>query len=744
MAEFSDHSGANCLGADIRSQSDIADIARPTGVPVVVIYVATIFLSAALLFAIQPIVAKLALPRLGGAPAVWTVAMLFFQAVLLAGYVYAHVLTRHVGLARQPWIHGLVLLAGAAFLPIALPEAWDFDPDAPITGQVLVLFALAVGVPFFALSANAPLLQRWYASTGARDAADPYFLYAASNVGSVAALLGYPLIAEPMIGVSSTSWIWAAGYAALILGMATCAVWVRESSGSATTDAAAKDAIQPKRFLIWIALAAIPSSMMLSTTQIIATDIGSFPLLWVIPLALYLLSFVIAFSARLKIPDGVLTLVFLVAVIFAVLMLAQNRLSNLGWGGFVLMLTAFMAVALMFHIRLYQDRPKAASLTSFYLAMSIGGVLGGIFNALLAPLLFNDLLEAHIVLAVVGLALRGTWSPVKDIGTGLVLLAVLVGIDYAAKALDLPSEAAFVGASVITLMALLTSRTRPLRFCVLATGLLVTGYLAAYDNTLHRARSFFGIYRVYDSDDAKVRSLTHGTTIHGTQYLKDLGQVPEVLSYYHRNGPMAQVVQAAAPDARIGIVGLGVGALACFQKPGQAWTFYEIDAAIDDIARDPDLFSYMDQCGRDMPTVLGDARIKLALSDKTFDVLLIDAFSSDAIPLHLVTVEAVDVYQDRLADDGVLLFHISNRFFNLDPVLARVAKATGLNAFVQRRGGSKEKPLAEGENPSVVVAMSKSAEPISALWVPLTADGQEPWTDDHASLLSALHVGGAH
>lgn len=288
------------------------------------------------------------------------------------------------------------------------------------------------------------------------------------------------------------------------------------------------------------------------------------------------------------------------------------------------------------------------------------------------------------------------------------------------------------------------SRAMPLRFCTIAAGFLVMGYLTAYDNTLHRARSFFGIYRVYDTDEGAIRKLTHGTTVHGSQYLKDLGTVPEVLSYYHQNGPMAQIVQGAAPDARIGIVGLGVGALACFQQPGQAWTFYEIDAAIDDIARDPDLFSYMDQCGRDMPTVLGDARIKLALSDKTFDVLLIDAFSSDAIPVHLVTIEAVEIYANRLAEDGLLLFHISNRFFDLVPVLARAAKAMGLNAFLQNRVGTVDLPIAEGESQSLVFAMSRQNTPPSALWLPVEADDQKPWTDDHASLLSALRTGGAN
>lgn len=710
------------------------------GAPVVVVYVATIFLSAALLFAIQPIVAKLALPRLGGAPAVWTVAMLFFQAILLAGYVYAHFLTRHVGLPRQPWIHGAVLATGLIFLPITLPDGWDFDPEAPITGQVLVLFAVAVGVPFFALSANAPLLQRWYASSGGRDSSDPYFLYAASNVGSVAALLGYPLLAEPLIGVSTTSWIWAVGYGALILGVVACAVWVRGVGGPAVETGPAEP-IRTRRFLIWVGLAAVPSSMMLSTTQIIATDIGSFPLLWVIPLALYLLSFVIAFSIRMKIPDTVLTLIFLITVIFAILMMGQNRLANLGWGGFVLMLVAFFTVALMFHIRLHRDRPAATSLTAFYLAMSIGGVLGGIFNAVLAPLLFNDLLEAHIVLAVVGLVLPGLWSPARDIITALILLAVLVGADFVAKAIDLSAETAFILISALAMLALLASRNQPLRFSVLATGILATGYATAHDSTQHRSRSFFGIYRVYDTPDGKFRNLTHGTTVHGTQYVRDVGQMPAVTSYYHRNGPIAQVIQPAASDASIGIVGLGIGSLACYARPGQHWTMYEIDGAVDDIARDAALFSYMDQCGQDMPTILGDARIRLERSDKSFDVLLIDAFSSDAIPLHLVTVEAAQIYKARLTKDGVLLFHISNRFFDLRPVLARVAKAAGLNAFIQIHGNTKTKKMEEGESPSIVVAMTVTDQPISEKWRPLPADDDAPWTDDHASLLSALGPG---
>ena len=715
------------------------------------IYVATIFVSATLLFAIQPILAKLALPRLGGAPAVWTVAMLFFQAVLLAGYVYAHLLARYVGLRWQPPIHGAVLIAGALFLPIALPEAWDFNPDAPITAQVLGLFAVAVGVPFFALSANAPLLQHWYAATGRRDAGDPYFLYAASNVGSVAALLGYPLILEPLTGARATSWMWAGGYAVLCAGILFSALVLR-GNGKVTAAAAhvvqsgvpVRSVVTVRRFLIWVGLAAVPSSMMLSTTQIIATDIGSFPLLWVIPLALYLLSFVVAFSRRMRVPELALTLVFLVTVIFAILVLAQDRLTGLGWGGFILMLTAFSAVALVFHTRLYQDRPEASSLTAFYLAMSIGGVIGGAFNAVIAPLVFNDLLEAHIVLAVVGLVLPGLWRPLRDIPVGLVLVGLLIGADAGANALGLPIEAAFIGLTVLTLMVLLMSRSSPLQFCTVAAGLLAMGYLESQDRTLSRDRSFFGIYRVYESEDGRIRNLTHGTTVHGMQFVEDMGSKPRVLSYYHRNGPMAQVIRAAPTDSRIGIVGLGVGALVCYAKPGQDWTLYEIDRAVDDIARDPALFSYMDQCGRDMPTVLGDARIKLAHSDRTFDILLIDAFSSDAIPLHLVTVEAMEVYKDRLDQGGTLLFHISNRFFDLRPVLARAAQAAGLQAFVQLHGATPDRPLEPGESASIVVAMRRDPVPPSDRWQTLVSDGQRPWTDDHASLLSALGATALH
>lgn len=704
-----------------------------------VIHVGAIFISAALLFSIQPIVAKLVLPRLGGSPAVWTTAMLFFQAVLLAGYLYAHFLVRRLAIRGQALVHGAILIAGAVFLPIALPSGWSLDSTDPATPQVLWLFALMVGLPFFALSANAPLLQHWYTASGRADAGDPYFLYAASNVGSVVALLGYPILAEPFLGASSISWIWAGGY--LVFGLCLVAAALSVAPRAIRPAEARSGRIAPRRILRWIALAALPSSMMLSTTQVIATDLGSFPLLWAIPLALYLLSFVIAFTRR-KVPEQAVGLVFMVALIFTVIAISQGKFVGLHWWGFGLLITLFLATAIIFHRTLYKDRPAAGDLTVFYLSMSIGGVLGGVFNAAIAPLIFVDLIEAEIGFALAGLILVGAIRPLYDLVLAAAIVGLVVGADLAARRLGLGDSMEMIVPALVAAFAMLLVRRQPLTFSVIAAGLLTAGYISVDRDTVHRGRSFFGVYAVRDFKDQGLRELAHGTTSHGTQYIGELGRRPTPTSYYDTKGPMAEVVLRQRHDASIGVIGLGIGSLACLARAGQRMVFYEIDAEIDRIARDPKLFDFMHRCGKKIPTVLGDARVELEKAkDVRFDLLVVDAFSSDSIPLHLVTMEAVRLYRARLAKGGVLMFHISNRYFDLAPVLGRAAGRLGFVARIRRHGlDGKGPPLATGVKPSIVVAMSLGGigVPQDPRWKALADDGRAVWTDDHASLLTAL------
>lgn len=736
-------------------------VSRP--VPGPALFAATVFLSASLLFFVQPLFAKMVLPHLGGAPAVWTTAMLFFQSALLAGYAYAHLISTRLSIRRQVAVHAMLWAGGLAFLPLAVPEGWAFEPGAHPALQTLAVLALGIGLPFMALAANAPLMQKWYARTGGPLADDPYHLYAASNAGSLIALLGYPFVAEPLIGTRQLGVHWSAGYLLLGAGLALCAVLAIRGGEVEPERQAAGPAPRPaaRRVLLWLGLAFVPSSMMLGVTSIISTDLGAFPLVWVIPLALYLLTFILAFSARLRLPPVVVQAGFMASVPAVIAVLALNHLTGLGWLGFGLLFCALFFVALMFHSRLYETRPPEAALTWFYFAMATGGALGGLFNSLIAPLLFEQMLEAHLVFALAGLALAGRSGAARRVVGGraaLLLLVAVAGLTVIGIVTGLiPAETSGPGivTAVLAASLIVLGWERPLRFTLTAAILLGAGLaMRADDGIVARERSFFGAYTVLDhgagdeaGDEAGgVRALVSGTTQHGMQFLEDLGKRPRVLSYYHPNAPLGLIFRAGAagPEARVGVVGLGVGALACYAAPGQRWRFYEIDAVVDRIARDPALFDYMDKCGGDAPTVLGDARIQLARETPVpFDVLVIDAFTSDAIPVHLLTVEALELYRSRLAPGGLLALHVSNRYYDLAPLLANAADRLGMHALQHFATATKDAELAPGQAPSRVVLMAEDPAALARFagdpaWLPLAGDGGVVWTDDHANILSAL------
>ena len=659
-----------------------------------VLFTATIFLSAALLFFVQPLFARIALPEIGGAPAVWTTAMLFFQTVLLAGYTYAHLTTRYLPTRAQLGVHMLLWAAALLFLPLSIPDGWGLNPDQPVAWQTLSLFALGVGVPFALLSANAPLIQSWYARSGGPSADDPYFLYGASNFGSFAALLAFPLVAEPLFGATAIGWGFAAGFVALGAGL--LASGLAAGRGGAKVDhRAERSQLSMPHMARWALLAFVPSSLMLAVTTKVSTDIGAMPLVWVIPLALFLLTFTLTFTQRTFLSDRVLLALALLGTVFAGAAFLGAFGNHLGLVTAGLVVLAFFAVALWAHRRLYQARPDAAGLTLFYIVMSVGGAMGGLFNAILAPSLFDDLYEGPLTLAL-----------------ALVLMAVPV----------LNARGALRGAVILSVAATALWITRP-------------------DDQLFRDRSFFGTHKVVAQSG--LRLYTNGTTVHGAQRLADLGAArPEPLFYYHRQGPMAQALSHAAPDARIGIVGLGVGSLACYAAPGQDWQFYEIDPLVDQVARDPALFGFMSSCAGDAPTHLGDARVVLAgQNELQFDLLVIDAFSSDSVPVHLMTDEALGLYMDRLAPGGLLLFHISNRYYDLARPLGRVAVARGLEARLRHHTGDLAND--PGHSGSTVAALAQTADGLSPIagrpgWGPLGNDGGDVWTDDFANVLSVL------
>jgi dipeptide/tripeptide permease len=712
-----------------------------------VLFTATIFTSALLLFFVQPLFTRMVLPQIGGAPAVWTTAMLFFQTVLIGGYLYAHLMTRHVPLLAQVGIHVALLVLALMVLPLAVPAGWQYDPARPVVTQTLWLYTLGVGLPFAVLSANAPLIQSWYRRSGGPSADDPYFLYAASNLGSLVALLAFPLVAEPLFGVTAISGAWSVGFMALgplllLSGLAARKGTPRESEiGSPTSDAAA-----PGLRLLgyWAFLAFLPSSLMLCVTSKISTDLGSFPLVWVVPLALYLLTFVLVFSSRSPLTADRLRRVLPLAL--AVLVFFSLRpTATLTW--IALFLLAFFAVSLLAHRLLFDARPDSRHLTVFYLTMSVGGALGGLFNSIFAPLVFDRLLEYPITVALIALLMirRPLANAPRDIamGLGLAMLALLpLLLDIAAL-----HRIGSVNKTLLTVCILLITyalfRARP-TVSVAATATLI-GVWALFGtaNVLMIDRSFFGVHMVSVRGD--IREYRNGTTVHGAQLVSETSGRPTPLTYYHPKGLMAQIVTDVrkTPARTVGIIGLGTGALACYAKPGQDWHFYEIDQMVVDIALTPQLFSFMSACASDAKIHVGDARIVLqGQTDLKYDILVIDAYSSDAIPVHLATAEAIQLYLDRLNEGGILVFHVSNRFYDLAQPLSVAAKALGLVGRYRVQGPDELKD-AVGANPSMVVTLARTTEAlgISATdpaWGPLPEPRIRLWTDDYANLLAAL------
>ena len=737
---------------------------------VLIAFAATLFLSATLLFSVQPMFAKMVLPKLGGSPSVWALAMCFFQAVLLAGYLYAHTLNRHFEPLHAAYIHIAVCAFAFLALPIAIPASFAEPPAGDAYFWVIGLFTVAVGLPFFAVSANAPLLQSWFARSGHPAAADPYFLYGASNLGSMASLLAYPFLIEPVIGLSAQSALWTGGFALLATMLFMCVGLITigghtKALGKVTAlkKSANRARVSLREAAPWIALAFVPSGLLVAYTTHITTDIASAPFLWVLPLALFLLTFVMVFQDKPTIPLRWLLLAQPVLVAVEIYNVVANH--KLAWwttGGIGLL--AFFATTLVAHRVLYERRPSADKLTDFYLWMSFGGVLGGVFAALIAPQVFSTVIEYPLLL-VLGLACRPGVFKRENLPEaaklGAIVLAswvALIVLGYLAEVTEAKKLLGLRYTFALTLGLLLIGLYhQPMR--QFATAVVLIGVVAFLPSTKLRGeveRSFFGVHRVTTSEDGKFRLLYHGTTIHGAQRLiDDAGNPIEKVvpvSYYHPQSPMTQSVQAARTvhaklgdgPGRYAVVGLGSGSLACHAKAGETWRFYEIDPVVAEIARDPKKFKFLSQCQPEADIVLGDARLTLEKeADASLDYLLIDAFSSDSIPVHLLTMEAFQLYMQKLKPTGILALHISNRHLNLRPALAAVIdrfRGEGL------QGVSIQDVLPKVSMDAVssdVVAAARTPEGLAAIKAMkgakiLPAPTVAPWSDDHSDVLGAL------
>jgi len=784
-----------------------------------------------LLFLIQPMIAKMILPLLGGTPAVWNTCLVFFQASLLAGYLYAYALSRLLEPRKQSlWHFGMLLLPFLTLPLMLLPvrllhgtslsstapalilldnvgvHSWLLqtpDPAYPIP-WLLMLMITCVGLPFFVVSATAPLLQHWFASTSQPGSNDPYFLYAASNGGSLFGLFAYPVIVEPHLALEDQAWAWEIGYGLLVGLIIFCAfvLWradPRLQSSMISSESASASACEPKpslgRRLRWMLLAAIPSSLLLGVTTFLTTNVAAVPLLWIVPLTLYLLTFVLVFARSQFISNELLgrILPFVILVQTFVFAIVLTRSS---WILFLLHLGCFFLTALFLHGRLAQDRPHPRYLTEFYLWLAAGGVAGGLFNVLIAPRVFNSLVEYPLGLILACLFLPWTRAqavdfpgrPIRSISRGRTIDRAVVAPERVAE--DQKRTPRFTLADLWLPLALAVLMTvlvlglqmfspdvvwlnatlliglpgaicsifigRPIRFALGIAALLLVGDLGRdvlRSRIVHRERNFFGVLTVVDrtvdsEPPLTFRYFVHGDTNHGQQNL-DSKHHRDPLAYYSRTGPIGQLFDAMADrpiKKRVAVLGLGAGAMACYAENHQDWTFYEINPNVESIAEE--YFTFLNDArnrGVDVQVIGGDGRLSLARApDAAYDLIFADAFSSDAVPVHLLTRQALELYLSKLTDGGLIVFNVTNRYVNLEPVLGALADHAGLVCIAQKEDARDltEAEQIQGKVASHWVVMARQEADLGKLvktsrWRKVPA-GPAEWTDDFSNLLGAF------
>lgn len=718
-------------------------------------YLMTVFLSAALVFLVQPMFAKMATPLLGGSPNVWNVSLVCFQAALLLGYAYAHTLTHFVkSVKKQVGIHAAVLLLGGIALPFQLTQMLGAPNPQQPSLWLMGVFAVSIAPPFAAISSTAPLIQSWYSHSGRSDAADPYHLYGASNIGSLLGLAAYPLLLEPLTSLATQTQTWTFGYCLLALLLVGSGVLASRGPGraepSGETIAKAQTQSLWKQRLGWIVLAFVPSSLLVGVTTHIATDVASAPFLWAPPLMLYIGTFIIVFAK--KPPISLEASVRYLPLVVAAAFLSLPAISGIPlFLSFVLHLAALFFASLVGHGLLAEQRPEASRLTEFYLLMSLGGVLGGAFNALLVPIIFNGVTEYPLMLVAI-LMIRPNSRWMGQGRTRVWALAAIGAVVIAGglRLIGIGGENATTYAALLALAALgiFMGRDARLTPVIAACCAWAIGAIASPMSGGVAERGFFGVVKVIERGPHRI--MMHGTTVHGTQYIEG-DELLRPTTYYAPEAPIGQVFKAHSAAGAVGVVGLGTGSVACYARPGQNYKYYEIDPLVAKFASDPQYFSYLQSCTPDAPIILGDGRLTLANeAEGGFELLLIDAFSSDSVPAHLLTKEAVALYLSRLSDDGLLVMHVSNKHMQLETVVARIADELGAPALYQFYGASGPKPDAGGDTPdtrrsqaSQVVLLAKSDAALASFaadtrWGELKSDGKRAWSDDYSNVVGAI------
>jgi hypothetical protein len=666
---------------------------------------AMVFWGALLLFGLEPLVGRLLMPYYGGSVHIWLTCLMFFQAMLFLGYVYAHLLARKI----RGW-HLVLILLPLINLPLQIRATPA--PDSPIFEIIIVLLS-RVALPFVALSTTAVVAQLWLSQSPGGRGDDPYFLYAASNAGSLIALLGYTFLAEPLMGLKTQSIVWTGAYGlyAVLAGVA----WFSISGRRGTEPPFIKtetegQPLSASLYLKWILLSSLPSAFLLAVTNLIVLEIGSFPLTWIAPLSLYLASFIVTFRAKGGVPLFLRKLwpeILLIAFLFY--LIGQGR-----WLSTLIVLSLFFLICIIVHGTLYEDRPDADRLTHFYLAVALGGWMGGAFVSVLTPHLFRGLFEYPVLLFL----FAGTlfWCRHTP-GSGFRLAFSLFGI---------------------------------LRIALIVITLFVAGKVILNAEVVKFShRSFYGTYRIVEerpSVDSPhgIRKLVHGATVHGGQLL-DPAQPPRPIFYFYPGGAISQGIGVLPSPRNMAVIGLGAGAAAAYANQGDHLTFYEIDPDNEVIART--WFSYLKECKGNIRIINGDGRLSLqneGPGGSRYDVILVDAFTGDGIPTHLLTREAIKTYADRLAKDGLILFHISNRYYELRPVIK--AAAMDMNLYGAINIPLKDDKLKPYEVPTTCLVLARDPENLQPLigrgWVMLgKKDGlgdMAYWTDDYINILAPL------
>jgi hypothetical protein len=764
-----------------------------------ILFSLTLFLSAFLLFWVELMVAKMVLPLLGGSPAVWNTSLFFFQTTLLLAYGYAHITTKWWGTRRQTLIHILVLLLPMAFLPITLTKGWLPPQTDNPTFWLLGLLLLSVGSPFFAVSTTAPLVQKWFAHTNHPNSADPYFLYTASNLGSLLGVIAYPILIEPNLSLSSQSWGWGIGYGLLFLltlGCGAC-LWLSKKSNNPQEKAENQvdENIPAPTWQLktqWILLSFLPSSLLLGVTTYLTTDLAAIPLLWALPLAIYLLTFIFTFARKPIFSEKTIE-IGLPLLLSPLIILSLLKIIQPVWLLLPLHLLGLLGIAGVFHGKLAKSRPNPKYLTSFYFWISLGGVLGGLFNAIAAPLLFPNVLEYPLILGL-SLLLLGISSAeelkqqaeAKKRAEEAILATLINGDDSGNytplhfNSSNLPGSRRsplILAISIALLFCFLLAGFQVKYFhgnslgIIFAVGLLLAMryafnlhptrlfisviliilinqfYLPGMGALLVTERSFFGVNRVLENKSENYHSLLHGTTLHGKQSL-DPQRRHEPLTYFSYTSPIGQVFQVLDQRlSHIGVMGLGIGTLAAYAKPGQNWTFYEIDPSVEKLAQNPKYFTFLADAQAEFSIILGDARLSVQkVTNNYYDLLIMDAFSSDSIPTHLVTREAIQLYLTKLAKAGLLAINISNRHLNLEPVLGALANNLGLSTLRQLQWNISQAERELGKSPSHWVLFARERGDFGELtndsrWQAIAPKPYAPiWTDDFSNIFQVLRI----